>query len=153
MDHQQQPAALSWASIPLGLPGAVCQGCTPGAYPITHAQTSHSGEYPCVQHTERDRQLPTHFCKTEAAVESGSRAWGKQQAWHTGSSRLFAGAFGSMGNESPEASCVLSPTPPVPKHWWHLDQNQKKETMPVLSAVPALTSPDSSVGVLTEEPR
>lgn len=61
--------------------------------------------------------------------------------------------LGSMGNESPEASCVLSPTPPVPKHWWHLDQNQKKETMLVLSAVPALTSPDSSVGVLTEEPR
>lgn len=35
--------------------------------------------------------------------------------------------LGSMGNGSPEASCVLSPTPPIPKHWWHQDRAGKGE--------------------------
>lgn len=159
MDHQQllcSPLLGQETRIPLGLPEAVCQGCAPGASSITHAQRSHSGGYPCAQHSDRGRQLPTGLCNTEPGVELCSRAWGKQQAWDMGSSRLSAGASPQgtwqHGEWVPRGILCAVTHPSNPKALVASGQGRKRRAMLVLSAFPALTCatcPDSSARMLS----
>lgn len=78
-------AALSWARRPAFLWD--CLGHSWGSLHHSCMEIPFSD-----QDTDMGRHLPTHLCNTEAASESGSRAWGKQQEWDTCSSRLSAGA-------------------------------------------------------------
>lgn len=98
---------------------------TPGAPSITHAWRSHS-----VIRIQIWGGTSPHTCATQRLLRS-------QEAEPGASSRngtpAVAGCLqvhlprvlGSMGNESLEASCVLSPILLISKHWWHQDRAEK----------------------------
>lgn len=83
MDHQQQPAALSWASIPLGLPGAVARaallGLTPSLmhrHPIqgsTHVSSAQKGTGNSPHISAKQRLLWSQAAEPGASSRHGTQ--------------------------------------------------------------------------------
>lgn len=113
----QHSSGTAWGSVP---------GCTPGASFITHAWRSHS-----VISTQIEGSSSPHACATQRLLWSQAAEPGASSRHGTVVGCLqvhLPRVLGTMGNESLEASCVLSPIPLIPKHWWRQDMAEKGES-------------------------